>query len=131
MIEVKPFVMAYHFQTLLSWLLERDAYMPNEAEMPETGFIAYSDGEPVAALFIRLVEGYGAQLDGLTSNPKAPANVRNEALDSVIYHCIERAKQLDLKQLLAFSLDEHTLTRVERIGFKPIEHKAIIFDLTK
>lgn len=119
-----------HLEHIYGWLKARNAFVPEPSDMPEHGFVAYDEGQPVAAGFLRRVEGNYALVDSLVTNPDAPGVVRNQAIDMVVKHLLFKAKRLGLKHLIAFSVDTNTLMRSERHGFVRIPHAVIIADLT-
>lgn len=130
--KVEPFTIEAHMQHLCKWLYLREAYIPSKDEMPKIGFIAYSDNRPIAAAFLRQMEGGHAQIDGLTSNPEATSAERHEALDAVIKETVESAKSLKIKVLMAWTRDEYTLKRGVSNGFTPLSNIAVMaMDLSK
>jgi N-acetylglutamate synthase-like GNAT family acetyltransferase len=119
-----------HMTTILGWLRARNCYLPSYLEMPETGFVAMYRGEPVAMAFIRKVEGGFAQLDGLTSNPDFPGDMRSEAIDCLVSHLMKQAKGMGIKSVMAYTKDENTLVRSAKHGFVVVPQTLIVADLT-
>ncbi len=99
------------------------------SELPKLGLIVMLESEPVAAAFLRQVEGGFAMLDGLISNPTMPGYVRNEAIDMVVERIIGVAKCIGMPKLVAYSTDAGTLVRSERHGFKLTPSSVICLDL--
>lgn len=98
--------------------------------LPKIGYIAMIDDEPVAAGFLRRVEGdVVAQLDGLTSNPYFGGMIRHEGITVVVNQLILEAKILKLKGIIAFSLDSSVIKRAEVIGFTRLSHEVISLTL--
>lgn len=114
-----------HYEILLSWLRARDAHMPGNEEMPAIGFVAYAEEHPVAAGFIRRVEGGLGQLDGLTTNPWMPADLRSRGIDFVVETIIDEAKGLGIKNLMAFTSEPNVLIRSAKFGFVQSNHVVI------
>jgi hypothetical protein len=107
----------------------RQAYTPTSDEMPSIGYIAFEDEMPIAAAFLRKVEGGYGQIDGLVSNPECPCHLRHIAMDIVIKRCISDAKALKITQLMAFCKDESPIMRSKRLGFVELPHKLMALDL--
>lgn len=123
---IEPFVMNAHMHILCKWLYLRDAYIPSKDEMPKVGFIAYSDNRPIAASFLRQMEGGHAQVDGMTSNPEESSELRHEALDKLTEYVVQAAKDLNISTLMAFTRDKHTLVRGVHHGFTHVPDLAVI-----
>jgi len=91
-------------------------------DLPVFGLIAYDNGEPVAAGFLRDIEGPYAMLDSYITNPNAPAKVRNRALNLITDKLIKVARLNDKVKLLAFTADLHTHWRSLEHGFTYLPH---------
>jgi len=109
---------------LKSWLSARDQDTGTD-ELPEIGYLAMCDNLPVAAGFVRRCEGGYGILDSFVTNPDAPSEIRNEALDLLASRLIEVAKNSNIKKLLASSLDKNTIERSIRFGFKALPHTLL------
>lgn len=118
-----------HFNALINILQERNCYLPTKEEMPKTGYVAIEGASLIAAAFIRRVEGGHGQLDGLTTNPKAPSELRHEAIDRVVQSCINRAKELNIRNIVAFTQDVMTKERSLRHGFVKLPHHLVALNL--
>lgn len=100
---------------------DKDTY-----NLPKIGYIAFYNKIPVAAGFLRRVEGdVIAQIDGLTSNPFFGSIIRHNALSQVLDRLILDAEELELKGLMAFCLDPSSVKRAESIGFEVIKHTIL------
>lgn len=121
--------------SLLHEMLESQDYMGisdiTYETLPQLGFIAIQSSIPVAAGFLRIVEGGYAQIDTLTTNAKFKSKSRHEALSKVVEELIEAAKILELKGILAFTKDEGILKRAESLGFHTVPQTIIALSLTK
>lgn len=115
-----------HYEALCSILRKRDHSIPSE--VPALGFIAVSD-TLVSFCFLRMVEGNYAIVDGLASNPECSSALRHEGNDLVIKACIDEAKRLKLRNLIAFTTENTALERSLRNGFVKLQHSVIAYDL--
>lgn len=121
----------------MSMLLEmlRDQKYPDielitSKTLPKIGYIALMNKQPIAAGFLRKVEGnVVAQLDGLTSNPYFGSKIRHLGITKVVNALIEDAKDLKLKGIIAFSADKGILVRAEAIGFRTVNASIIALRL--
>lgn len=98
--------------------------------LPKIGFIAFLGKHPIAAGFLRRVEGGYAQLDGLTSNAHFGSKIRHEGIKSVVTALIEEAKDLKLHGIIATTNDLGVLERAKSIGFHVVPHTIIALPLT-
>lgn len=126
----QPFDISTDYDTMLAWLKARDAYLPPKNEVPEHGVVACLRGEAIAIGFIRSVEGGYGQIDGYVTNPTAPADLRDSALECLTPQLIEKAKELKLKGLMATTRDRNTLVRSLRHGFVQQDLAVITLDLS-
>lgn len=94
--------------------------------LPKIGYIALLNNQPIAAGFLRRVEGnIVAQLDGLTSNPYFGSQIRHEGIKLVVDRLIDDAKDMKLKGIIAFTRDNGVLARAKSIGFDTINSTII------
>lgn len=119
----------YHIPALNSWLKAHGHPIPALIEYPELGYIACDANGPIAAGFLRRVEGGYAQIDGLTSNPGRNGADRHQAIDMVAETLIEKARSLKISAILVLSQDESTIMRSERHGFRKLPHTLLGVDL--
>jgi N-acetylglutamate synthase-like GNAT family acetyltransferase len=126
---IENFDKCKHLDITNGWLEARN--LKPVDDVPELGFIAFERGEPIACAFIRRVEGGYAQLDGLTTNPDFPGDQRSTAIDSIVEHLMNKAKQLGIKSIYAHSVDLHTLLRSSKHGFEVTPQVLIVADLTQ
>lgn len=120
------------FKTVQSLLLSQnyvgfDAITPEG--LPKCGFVARCDSGPIAVGFLRMVEGGYAQLDTLVSNAEMSSGLRHEGISMVVTELIERAKQLKLKGIIAFTEDHGVLARAAHLGFKLVPQTIISLPL--
>ncbi len=86
-------------------------------DVPALGFVAFDSATPIAAGFLRMVEGGFAQIDSLVSNASLSSSMRNEGVALVVDHLIEAAKGLKLKGIYAHTTDEGIVRRAAELGF--------------
>lgn len=100
--------------------------------LPKIGYIAMLDKIPIAAGFLRKVEGnIIAQLDGLTSNPFFGSQIRHTGIKKVLDMLIADAKELKLKGIIAFTTDKSIVIRAETLGFIKVDSSVMALDLIK
>lgn len=100
--------------------------------LPETGFIFCDDREdPIAAGFLRKVEGRVGILDSYISNPKMDSQIRNEMLNRITERLIVKAKHFQMRQLFAWSLYPEIIKRACDHGFKQSAHGFAILNLNE
>lgn len=132
-ISIVPF--RYKYLSSLLDLLNANNYLGISTvtmkTLPNIGYIALRNGYPVAAGFLRRVEGGYAQLDTLTTNPIFGSIVRNEAIDLIVKMLITDAKDLKLHGIIAFTSYQSIIDRAKSIGFNELEHSLIALDLCK
>ena len=75
------------------------------------------NNHPIAAGFLRRVEGGYAQLDTLTSNKHLGSIVRHQGITIIVNTLIQYAKDLQLRGIIAFNSDCSILRRSEELGF--------------
>ncbi len=102
----------------------------NMKTLPKIGYIALLGGHPIAAGFLRRVEGGYAQLDTLTSNKMFGSLIRHQGIELVVNHLIQDAKDLRLKGIIAFTTDDGILERADQRGFTTLTHSVIALKLT-
>jgi len=93
--------------------------------LPKIGYIAFLSKQPIAAGFLRRVEGGYAQIDTLVSNPYFGSKIRNEGIDKVVNWLINDAKDLKLNGILAFTGEPSIIERAKDKGFTVFEQKLI------
>ncbi len=127
--EVSIIPFRYKYLSVLHDLLDSNQYAHTHTvtmkSLPKIGYIALLGGHPIAAGFLRRVEGGYAQIDTLTSNKLFGSQVRHEGIRLVVDSLIADAKNLKLKGIIAFTNDDGILDRAETIGFKCLTHSVI------
>lgn len=126
MIYLMKFNKRLHRETVELWLELHGHPIPKASSYPKIGFVAYNKQEPIAAGFVRKVEGGYGQLDGLVSNPTAPGSYRHKAIDSVVTQLFKEAKKAGITQLISFTRDKSVLERSVKHGFIQMDDYTLI-----
>lgn len=107
-----------HSFNMAQLLCLRDLPTNLVSDLPKNGFIALDeDGTPIAAGFLRGMEGPYGMLDSYISNPKHSRKDRHNALDEITKRLIALAEELGLNKLIAFSKDDGIISRALSNGF--------------
>lgn len=132
-ISIIPF--RFKYLSTLHDLLKTNDYLHistvNMKTLPKIGYIALLGGHPIAAGFLRRVEGGYAQIDTLTSNKNFGSLVRHQGIKLVVDTLLQDAKDLKLHGIIAFSTDDGVLSRAEQLGFKSLPHSLIALNMSK
>lgn len=89
--------------------------------LPKIGYICYLGKTPVAAGFLRRVEGGFAQFDTFISDPNFGSNIRHLALSKIVNSLTQDAIDLGLEGIIAFTKDAGIFQRAKDQGFQIIE----------
>lgn len=131
--KIKIHKFKYKHLSMLIEMLEDQDYPDTNVTMknlPKIGYIAMLDNIPIAAGFLRRVEGDEvAQIDGLTSNPHFGSIIRHKGINLVLNQLVIHAKELNLLGLYAFCQDVSTIKRAEDIGFRVVSHSTLSLNL--
>lgn len=93
------------------------------------GYVVYLNITPVAAGFLRKMEGDYGMLDAFITDPVILPEYRDKALDVLMSRLIDLARSQEITKLLAFTTDENTLKRVQKHGFGIVPHTCTVMDL--
>lgn len=127
---VERFIYSLHLEQMRVLLASRDMDIRIAEDLPNFGFIVQSSDGPIAAGFIRTIEGGYAMFDSFISNSNRDGLTRDFALDMITTKLIELCKMIDIRSIMAFSKDPNTIARAEDHGLKTIlEHKFQIMDI--
>lgn len=110
---------------LMRILKKREMNPNNINDLPKLGYLVYQDDHLVAAGFMRQCEGGYGMFDSYLTDPRAPSKLRDQALEMITKSLISKAKDIGVRHLIAFSVDEHTLIRSQRHGFVLLDHKLL------
>lgn len=114
-----------------TWLGKHKMPPVTRHSLPEIGYMAWTHGKAVGAVFLRRCEGELGIVDSLISNPEIQSHVRHIALDALINHICEQAKHHKIKMVLGYTRDESTLTRSLRLGFEQSPFSVVVKNLEK
>jgi hypothetical protein len=114
-----------------SWLAYRGMSEENPELIPEIGFIAYKEGIPVCAGFLRKCEGKIGILDSLVTNPKVNLFTRHLAINKIVRRVIQAARDQGYLKVLAFSTDKGTIKRSVWHEFEEKPHTLLSLDLSE
>lgn len=128
-IKVIEFDLNTHLSLVNEWRLAYNLRLLSEDETAKLGYIATISGRPVAAVFLRMVEGGYGQIDGLIRDPKANRQKASDGLDRAVSRAIQKARELSLKGLMAYTMDNRTLERSYRHGWVKLDQTLIAIDL--
>lgn len=112
-----------HYSMLIDMLAGRESDLlgfTSYKSLPKIGYIAMLGKEPVAAGFLRRVEGGYAQLDTFASNPYFGGKIRDEGIRKVTSALMEDAADLKLVGILAITKDDGIFRRAKDQGFQVI-----------
>jgi hypothetical protein len=126
-VSIVPFKFKY-LPSLLDMLEDRKFQgieTVNMKTLPKIGYIAMLNDQPIAAGFLRRVEGGYAQIDTLVTNPYFGNKLRHEGIDKVVNSLINDAKELRLRGILAITGELSILNRAEDKGFFRIDQQII------
>jgi N-acetylglutamate synthase-like GNAT family acetyltransferase len=118
------------YRTKLGNLL-KSRNMPVELidDLPENGFVIIdlsdSGRTAIAAGFLRKIENNFGLLDAFVTHAQYPPYKRNEALLLLVERLVERAKDLRLSQLFAWSSNPSILKRADQKGFKNLNTQMV------
>lgn len=101
----------------------------NMQTLPKIGYIALLNKYPIAAGFLRRVEGNYAQIDGLTSSPGYGSLIRNKGIELIVNALIDEGKSLRLHGIIGFTSDGGILARAEGLGFHKVAQTIIALPL--
>jgi hypothetical protein len=99
--------------------------------LPKIGYVALLNNRPVAAGFLRRVEGGYGQIDTLTSNKYLGSIVRHQGISKVVDSLLEDAKILKLHGIISYIQHPDVLKRAQDVGFTLLPHRVISLSLTK
>lgn len=127
--EAVKFDLNSHLPIINKWRLAYDLQPIMESSTPKLGYITYKEGKPLAAVFIRLVEGGYGQMDGLIRDKSLSKEEASVALDLCVNKAIESAKEAGISGLMAYTRDRTTMERSFKHGWVKLDQAIIVMDL--
>ncbi len=118
-----------HAPLVRGWLKARNLSEDLIENPPVIGLVCFHNEVPIACGFLRQVEGNLGLFDGLCTNPKMTSEVRHHALDFLVSEIINIARSMEMRCIMAWSVDNGTLSRSERHGFQRLKHQMISLNL--
>lgn len=128
--KIQRFNIHTDLENLNTWLSQHSMPSVTRHDLPEMGYVASHNGKGIGAIFLRRCEGGAGIVDSLISNPDIQPQIRHIALDALITHIIEQAKNAKIKFLLGYTVDEHTHERSIRLGFSESPHRVVVKKLS-
>ena len=129
LVEVQILPFKHKHYTMLTSMLSDQKYpgidFVTMKSLPKIGYIATLRNQPIAAGFLRRIEGGYGQLDTFATNPHFGKLIRNEGLNKVVDSLINEAKELKLLGLIGFTGDLGIITRAKDQGFQIINQTII------
>lgn len=98
-------------------------------DLPRIGYIVLDGENPVAAGFLRQCEGNYGVLDSFITDPTAPPEDRDKAMDLLMNRLINHSKKAGIKQLIGFTVDQFTLSRAKKFGMCATPFTTLVLPL--
>lgn len=112
---------------LHEWLSLRGVDVKDEDIAPY-GWIAFVKDEPIGVAFLRRTD-HIAYLEGMTTNPNQSSRNRHLAMDSLTVTIIDWAKEVGIKSLIAYTVNEGIIERANKWGFRNTPHTLMVLNL--
>lgn len=110
---------------LNEWLKERGHPEIAADDLPALGLMAYHEGIPVAAMFLRQCEGSLGILDSMATNPSIASKIRNESIWELWEKVLYFAEEFELKKLILFTVESSLIQRALEKGFHTASHQFL------
>ena len=118
-----------HRNILHDWLRARGLEIEELEELPEVGFMAYVDAEPVAAGFLRQISPVTAMLDSYITDPHMEGGKRHAALDALGKTLVDFARDIGIEKVLALTEHASIETRAHKLGFQSTSQRVLVMNL--
>jgi hypothetical protein len=119
---VRPYDNVRDLRHILSLLANYSFDSALAADLPKFGLIAIENNIPIAAGFLREVEGDYAMLDSYITNSSVDGALRNKALDLITSKLMKIAEHNNVVKLIAFTKSESIFNRSLKHGFNASPH---------
>jgi hypothetical protein len=121
MVSIKVLPFKYkHYGMLLTMLEDqKTAWLPTVSykTLPKIGYIAILGKHPVAAGFLRRIEGGYGYVDTVVSNPHFGSQVRHDAISRIFELIMQEASDIGLVGVLGSTTDQGILKRALEWGY--------------
>ena len=111
--------------TLMRIMKKREKDPKEVYSLPQIGFLVFEEDKFIGAGFLRKCEGNYGMFDSYVTDPSVPPKLRDQALEMITKNLLCTAKEVGIKYLIAFSVDDNTITRSQRHGFALTPHKLL------
>lgn len=122
--DVTEFNPSAHYEGLKTMWAQYDWIAPEISVLPQKGFVALINGNPVAASFCYLSCSGMALLDWIIADKKIEAEVRGKAVAKTIMACKAYAISQKKQVLYTITANTHLQNIYKKIGFKDMEKNA-------
>jgi len=112
---------ARHYTVINSWLEERGLANVPASEIPKDGLLIHGRNGYIAGGFLRQCEGGIALIDSYITNPSAPAEDRNAALEIMTVELFTLAKKRGYTKMIVCTKDTSIVKRAMAHGFAVID----------
>lgn len=125
-----PYNPETHTFKMLQMLFSREMSPTVITDLPQHGLIAMEGDAPIAAGFIRRIEGPYVMLDSYITNSVSSPQARDRALNLITTKLLRWAASNGVSKVLSFSSDPNTITRATEHGFNTfIDHTFQVISL--
>lgn len=106
-----------HYGIIADWWEHHKYPLLSKDFLPENGFLAVENDQPIAAIFLFKTDSTVMHMDFPVTNPKASSEMRHEALKMVTEGAKVLAKELGFKTIFTYSDSTNLINRYESLGF--------------
>lgn len=99
---------------------------PQSLDKPNLGFMAFCDGLPLVAGFLRTAEGALGIIEGLIASPEATGKLRSDAINAVIDEILGTASLHAMKRIMATTNNPAVIERAKLYGFRKSDQIVIL-----
>lgn len=122
---IRKFIHNEDLKIINSWLRKRNLPTVPLRDLPEFGFVSCKDGKEIGMAFLRRCEGGLCIFDSMITNPKESLFTRHLSIEMLIDKIKEKASELGNHKIIAFSIDNGTIKRSKKHGFKEQKHVVL------
>ena len=117
-----------HYSMILEMLKDRETPWLGTVSyqtLSKIGYIALLGNQPIAAGFLRRIEGGYGYLDTFVSNPFFGSKMRHEGITAIVDLLLEEAKSLELRGIIGSTNDPGIVKRAKEKGFHIVEQTLL------